>query len=67
MNMWVGDSLMPFEQKRMPVSLTEIVNSEREKHQMHSKVYYDLGGGFCEEHTLHVEGKTYRQPFPCGI
>ena len=55
---YVGcDSLMPFEQKRMPVSLTEIVNSEREKHQMHSKVYYDLGGGFCEEHTLHVEGR----------
>ena len=55
---YVGcDSLTPFEQKRMPVSLTEIVNSEREKRQMHSKVYYDLGGGFCEEHTLHVEGR----------
>ena len=55
---YVGcDTLMPFEQKRMPVSVTDIINREKEKHQMHSKVYYDLGGGFCEEHTLHVEGK----------
>lgn len=55
---YVGcDTLMPFEQKRMPVSVTDIINCEKEKHQMHSKVYYDLGGGFCEEHTLHVEGK----------
>ena len=55
---YVGcDTMMPFEQKRMPVSVTDIINREKEKHQMHSKVYYDLGGGFCEEHTLHVEGK----------
>ena len=24
---------------------------------MHSKLYYDLGEGFCEEHTLYAEGK----------
>lgn len=55
---YVGcDTLMAFEQKRMPVSVTDIINHEKEKHQMHSKVYYDLGGGFCEEHTFHVEGK----------
>lgn len=24
---------------------------------MHSKMYYDFGEGFCEEHTLYVEGK----------
>ena len=50
-------SLIPFEQKKVPVSVTELVNREREKHQMHSKLYYDLGEGFCEEHTLYAEGK----------
>ena len=50
-------SLLPFEQKKVPVSVTELVNREREKHQMHSKIYYDLGEGFCEEHTLYAEGK----------
>ena len=50
-------SLIPFEQKKVPVSVTELVNREREKHQMHSKMYYDLGEGFCEEHTLYAEGK----------
>ena len=50
-------SLIPFEQKKVPVSVTELVNREREKHQMHSKIYYDLGEGFCEEHTLYAEGK----------
>lgn len=56
MSMWavVPD---PFEQKKVPVSVTELVNREREKHQMHSKIYYDLGEGFCEEHTLYAEGK----------
>ena len=49
-------SLLPFEQKKVPVSVTELVNREREKHQMHSKIYYDLGEGFCEEHTLYAEG-----------
>ena len=24
---------------------------------MHSKLYYDLGEGFCEEHTLYADGK----------
>ncbi len=51
-------SLIPFEQKKVPVSVTRArVNREREKHQMHSKLYYDLGEGFCEEHTLYAEGK----------
>lgn len=50
-------SLIPFEQKKVPVSVTELVNREREKHQMHSKMYYDFGEGFCEEHTLYAEGK----------
>lgn len=50
-------SLIPFEQKKVPVSVTELVNREREKHQMHSKLYYDLGEGFCEEHTLYADGK----------
>lgn len=60
-------SLLPFEQKKVPVSVTELVNREREKHQMHSKIYYDLGEGFCEEHTLYAEGKTYRKPFSGGV
>ena len=30
-------SLIPFEQKKVPVSVTELVNREREKHQMHKQ------------------------------
>ena len=50
-------SLIPFEQKRLPVSVTEIVNEQRERHQMHSKLYYAFEDGFSEENTLLAEGR----------
>ena len=52
-------SLIPFEQKKVSFPVTELVNREREKHQMHSKMYYDLGEGFCEEHTHFMQRENF--------
>ena len=54
-----GSLSASLEQHRSPV--TELVNREREKHQMHSKIYYDLGEGASVKNISFMQRKTYRK------